>query len=83
MDVFDWRCLHYFSRIPPGFNVKGSNKAAHCEKHDEYGMVNVNSKRCRHEFSTKRPNFTSQGIKPAYGRQHAQDGMVDVRSTRC
>ena len=39
---------------------------------------------CLHYSCTRQPNFNFEGIqKEAYCRQHAVDGMVDVRQGRC
>ena len=41
-------------------------------------------RRCSHHSCTVRPAFNVEGSKQAlYCKQHAQDGMVDVRHKRC
>ncbi|CAN0532641.1 unnamed protein product, partial [Laminaria digitata] len=46
-------------------------------------MVDVRNKSCLHDSCTKRPGYNFKGTKAAYCRQHAGDGMVDVRSKHC
>ncbi|CAN0500610.1 unnamed protein product, partial [Scytosiphon promiscuus] len=46
-------------------------------------MVNVRTKRCAHDSCIKNPNFNMEGEKAAYCKEHAEDGMVDVRMNHC
>ena len=47
-------------------------------------MVDVKSKRCRHEGCSKHPSFGIDGSKsPTFCAQHAAEGMVDVINKRC
>ena len=47
-------------------------------------MVNVCSQHCLQESCTKTPNFNvAGGVTAVFCKQHAEDGMVDVRCKRC
>ena len=47
-------------------------------------MVNVDNKRCLHDYCTKVPSYNLEGVKPAvYCKQHSEDGMVGVCGRRC
>lgn len=46
-------------------------------------MVHIYSRRCSHDFCTKRPSFNFVGMKPLYCKKHADDRMVDVHNRRC
>ena len=47
-------------------------------------MVDVKSKRCRHEGCSKHPSFGIDGSKnPTFCAQHAAEGMVNVINKRC
>ena len=47
-------------------------------------MVDVISKRCLYDLCTVRPSFNHVGSKsPAFCKQHAEDGMVNVRGNFC
>lgn len=44
-------------------------------------MVNVCSRRCAHDSCAKRASYRGEGSKiPVYCQQHAEHGMVDVRT---
>ncbi|CAM9651853.1 unnamed protein product [Laminaria digitata] len=47
-------------------------------------MVDIVSKLCSHDTCVTRPRFNIMGSKkPAFCKQHAQDGMVDVFVDQC
>ena len=45
-------------------------------------MVNKHHKRCSHQVCTKIPSFQFDGKTTTYCRQHAEDGMVNIRNKR-
>lgn len=66
------------------FVVKGCVPAAYCTPHAGDSMVNVHAKRCWGYSSTAERTFNIAGSKARlHYKQHADGGMVHVRSRRC
>lgn len=66
-----------------GTSTSKEKKALYCEQLTEDGMGNVCSRRCSHVSCTRRPNFDVEGSKAAaYGREHAEGGVVDMTPAR-
>ena len=61
----------------------GSQAVLYCKRHAEYGVVDVNSKRCSNASCTKQQSFNFKGNNTAaYCKKPAVDGMVNVRRRR-
>ena len=61
-------------------NAVGSDRPAFCKKHALHGMVD---RRCLHDGCPTFALFSVTGKSPNFGREHAEDGMVNVNVKRC
>lgn len=63
----------------PSFGMEGTKKANLCSQHAEQGMVDVNSKKCRHQGCDTLPLFGSPGRTPEFCFRHSKQGMVSAQ----
>ena len=62
--MIDIRSTRY--KIIPIYNFEGQTKALFCKEHIEDGMVNIITKRCKHEKCKTIPNYNFDSKKKHY-----------------
>ena len=66
------------------FNYECESKGEYCKEHALPDMIDVKSKKCKHEGCKKIPVFNYEGeSKGEYCKEHALPGMIDVKSKKC
>lgn len=76
------KCIEPTCNTIPSFNMPGKRKGLFCAKHKHPQMINVVCKLCAVKNCNKQPSFNFVGAAPLFCKEHMENGMINVRSSK-
>lgn len=83
------KCKHLFEEtktycgLRPHYGYPNDNTTSYCAKHKLEGMTLITNKICENPTCNAQPSFNFEGLEPKYCENHMEDGMINVKNSKC